>query len=206
VEDEARSLAKLAARVRSLEKATAEQGCQQQADRVLLSGLQQRLNQLHDGQHLTVNGETWARADLEHEARLILNRYRVREAYVHKLQLHRANLDRMLEFWRDVFRKHRGDLHELGFQQELARALLKSNEITESFDPGDWKRTEQAIADGQGTAHKVTDELELRKAEQQLVGELYYGSMTPAADAIRLDTDVKPSLEGQIQEVLDGYK
>jgi hypothetical protein len=52
----------------------------------------------------------------------------------------------------------------------------------------------------------VTDELELRKAEQQLVGELYYGSMTPAADAIRLDTDVKPSLEGQIQEVLDGYK
>lgn len=206
VEEEARSLARLSTRIRAVEQTIAQQQRLQQTDRLLLSGLQDELLTLGERDRLTLDGRTWTRADLEHEARLILNRYCARDQFVDKVEEHRTQLGQTLEFWRDAFRKHRGNLNELGFQKDLACALLESQKITDDFDPGRWQRTERAIAGGQHAAAQAIEHCEARLAEQQYLREWHYARTTPAAEAIRLDAALEPPLEAQIQELLDNGK
>ena len=173
----------------------------QHDDRVLLELLKDRLTTSSQGEAIVINGTTYRANDLQHDARIILDRHQACADEIMDEQGYRADLAQHLDTLRSDLRERIKRIRKLEIGQKRVVHLIDQQRFSQWVATLDGQRaTSQALVRAEREQEQLVHDLTRTATGLKVMREIATGGPTPVAEALIRES--APSVEQQIDNLL----
>ena len=172
-------------------------------DLKLLEHFRTYLDRCSPGETVIINGKRFTRAELEHEARELLD---IAQSTADEIDEELADRNRLAEYcerMRADLRDWVSRIRKLERGQNRVRRLIRSAQFREWVATADGQRLDiRVIAHAEEDQAKLAAELNRANTAAAVMARVVRHGPSPAADAIQIELNPRDSLEVQIDELL----